>query len=161
MMVTGFDRAQALELLKKYNKEPFHIRHALTVEGVMREYAKMLGYGEDADFWALVGLMHDVDFEVYPEEHCIKAPELLKEIGMLLCYEVTRDLEMTTTMIETPLTEMEAPTLANMILTGKLIRETGLVGFERIEPALRKVVSAKHAELLDKNLGAIRGGYDF
>jgi len=73
-------REQALELLKKYNKEPFHIQHALTVEGVMKWYAQELGYGEDADFWGLCGLLHDIDFEVYPEEHCKKAPELLAEI---------------------------------------------------------------------------------
>ena len=73
-------REQALELLKKYNKEPFHIQHALTVEGVMKWYAQELGYGDDADFWGLCGLLHDIDFEVYPEEHCIKAPELLAEI---------------------------------------------------------------------------------
>ena len=73
-------RAQALALLQKYNKEPFHIQHGLTVEGVMRWYANELGYGEEADFWALCGLLHDVDFEMYPEEHCNKAPELLAEI---------------------------------------------------------------------------------
>lgn len=74
-------REQALALLQKYNKEPFHIQHALTVEGVMRWYANELGYGEEADFWALCGLLHDVDFELYPEEHCKKAPELLSEIN--------------------------------------------------------------------------------
>lgn len=74
-------REEALALLKKYNHEPFHIQHALTVEGVMRWYANELGYGENADFWALVGLLHDVDFEQWPEEHCKKAPELLAEIG--------------------------------------------------------------------------------
>ena len=74
-------REQALELLRKYNKEPFHILHALTVEGVMRWYANELGYGQDADFWALCGLLHDVDFENYPEQHCKKAPELLAEIN--------------------------------------------------------------------------------
>ena len=71
------NREAALALLKKYNSEPFHIQHALTVEGVMRWYAQELGYGEDADFWAAVGLLHDVDFEKWPEEHCQKAPELL------------------------------------------------------------------------------------
>ena len=75
------ERAAALELLKKYNTEPFHIQHALTVEGTMRWYAMELGYGEDADFWATVGLLHDVDFGTWPEEHCKKAPELLAEIG--------------------------------------------------------------------------------
>ena len=73
------DRNTALELLKKYNKEPFHILHGLTVEGTMRWYAQELGY--DPDFWGLCGLLHDVDFEMYPEEHCIKAPELLAEIN--------------------------------------------------------------------------------
>ena len=73
------DRTKAVELLKKYNKEEFHIRHAYTVEGVMRYFAKELGY--DEDFWGIVGLLHDIDFEKYPEEHCKKAPELLKEIN--------------------------------------------------------------------------------
>ena len=72
-------REQALDLLKKYNKEPFHIQHALTVEGVMRWYATE--NGEDADFWGLCGLLHDVDFELWPEEHCLKAPELLAEVN--------------------------------------------------------------------------------
>ena len=75
------ERSQALALLQKYNKEPFHIMHALTVEGVIRWYAQELGYGDDVDFWGLVGLLHDVDFEQYPDEHCKKAPELLAEIG--------------------------------------------------------------------------------
>ena len=74
-------REQALALLMKYNKEPFHILHGLTVEGVMRWYANELGYGEEADFWALCGLLHDVDFENYPDEHCKKAPELLAEVN--------------------------------------------------------------------------------
>ena len=75
------ERSAALALLRKYNAEPFHIQHGLTVEGVMRWYAQELGYGEDADFWAAVGLLHDVDFEKWPEAHCKKAPELLAEIG--------------------------------------------------------------------------------
>ena len=74
-------REQALALLMKYNKEPFHILHGLTVEGVMRWYANELGYGEKADFWAMAGLLHDVDFEMYPEEHCKKAPDLLAEVN--------------------------------------------------------------------------------
>lgn len=71
-------REDAIELLKKYNKEEFHLRHALTVEQVMRYFAKEKGY--DEEFWGIVGLLHDVDYEQYPEEHCKKAPELLKEI---------------------------------------------------------------------------------
>ena len=74
-------REQALGLLQKYNKEPFHIQHALTVEGVMAWYAKELGYADTADFWAMAGLLHDIDFEQYPDQHCIKAPELLAEIN--------------------------------------------------------------------------------
>ena len=81
-MQSALNREQALELLKRYNQEPFHIQHALTVEGVMRWYANELGYGDDADFWATVGLLHDIDFERWPEEHCQKAPELLREAGV-------------------------------------------------------------------------------
>ena len=73
------NREQALALLQKYNKEPFHIQHALTVEGVMRWFAQE--QGEDVAFWGLCGLLHDIDFEVYPEQHCQKAPELLAEVN--------------------------------------------------------------------------------
>lgn len=81
-MQSNLTREQALALLKTYNKEPFHIQHALTVEGVMRWYANELGYGDDADYWATVGLLHDIDFENWPEEHCKKAPELLRAAGV-------------------------------------------------------------------------------
>ena len=74
-------REAALAALRKYNKELFHIQHAFTVEGVMRWYANDLGYGEEADFWATVGLLHDIDFEQWPQQHCVKAPELLREAG--------------------------------------------------------------------------------
>lgn len=79
-MKTAMTRETALEALKKYNKEPFHILHALTVEGVMRWFAQDQGYGEE-DFWGIAGLLHDIDFEMYPEQHCGKAPELLREAG--------------------------------------------------------------------------------
>lgn len=75
-------REEAFTLLRKYNKEPFHIQHALTVEGVMRWYAYELGYGDESDYWAMTGLLHDIDFELYPEQHCRKAPELLREGGV-------------------------------------------------------------------------------
>ncbi len=74
-------RQAALAALQQYNHEPFHLQHALTVEGVMRHFAETLGYGEDAAFWATVGLLHDIDFEMWPEEHCLKAPELLEKAG--------------------------------------------------------------------------------
>ena len=83
-------RKEALDLLRKYNKEPFHIRHGLTVEAVMKWYAGQLGYGDDEEFWGIVGLLHDIDFEEYPEQHCVKAPELLRdneEIGRASCRE--------------------------------------------------------------------------
>ena len=76
------ERNKAFDLLKQYNKDPFHIRHALTVEAVMKWYANELGYAEDADYWGIVGLLHDIDFELYPEEHCKKAPELLRDGGV-------------------------------------------------------------------------------
>lgn len=81
-MEEHISREAALELLEKYNKDSFHIQHGLTVEGVMRWYANELGYGQDADFWAMVGLLHDIDFEEFPEQHCKKAPELLREAGV-------------------------------------------------------------------------------
>ena len=113
------DRAAALALLRKYNQESFHVRHALTVEAVMRWYAETLGYGEDAEFWAPVGLLHDVDFEQWPEEHCRKAPELLAEIGCseefvhaVCChgYGLCSDVE--------PVHEMEKVLFASDELTG-------------------------------------------
>lgn len=75
---SSITRETALALLKEHNKESFHILHGLTVEGVMRYYARELGYGDEEEYWGLVGLLHDIDFEEYPEEHCQKAPELLK-----------------------------------------------------------------------------------
>ena len=81
-MRTTIDREAAWALLRQYNQEPFHLQHALTVEGVMRWFAQELGYGEEADYWGVVGLLHDIDFEQYPEEHCIKAPELLRAGGV-------------------------------------------------------------------------------
>lgn len=99
------ERKEAVELLKKYNKEDFHLRHALTVEKVMKYFARE--NGEDIEFWGLVGLLHDVDFEQYPNEHCKKAPDLLKEInaseemvhaicshGFGICSDIEPTLEM-------------------------------------------------------------------
>jgi len=95
-------REKALELLKKFNKESFHLQHALTVEGVMKWFANALGYEKEVEYWGIVGLLHDIDFEMYPEEHCIKAPELLREAGVeegiihAVCshgYELTVDVK--------------------------------------------------------------------
>lgn len=79
-MNANITRDEALKLLQKYNKEPFHIYHGLTVEGVMKWFANELGYGDDKEFWGIVGLLHDIDFEKYPNEHCIKAPKLLEKV---------------------------------------------------------------------------------
>jgi predicted hydrolase (HD superfamily) len=112
-------RDAAFELLKKHNKDSFHIQHALTVEGVMKWYADKLGYGEDAEYWGIVGLLHDIDFEEYPDQHCIKAPELLREGGVsediihAVCshgYELTVDIK--------PEHEMEKVLYATDELTG-------------------------------------------
>ena len=95
-------REDAFTLLRKYNQDRFHIHHALTVEGVMKWFANELGYGDDAEYWGIVGLLHDIDFEQYPEEHCIKAPELLRDAGVgediihAVCshgYELTVDVK--------------------------------------------------------------------
>ena len=107
MLKSSITRTQAYDLLTKYNHEPFHIQHALTVEGVMRWYANELGHGDEVDFWGIVGLLHDIDFELYPEQHCQKAPELLREGGVSeemihaivshgygLCAQVQPELEM-------------------------------------------------------------------
>ena len=112
-------RNDAFALLKKYNKDPFHIQHALTVEAVMKWYANELGYGKDAEYWGIVGLLHDIDFELYPAEHCLKAPELLKDGGVsddiihAVCshgYGICCDVE--------PVEEMEKVLFAADELTG-------------------------------------------
>ena len=79
MRTSTISREDAYALLQKYNKEYFHIQHALTVEAVMKWYARELGYADEEEYWGIVGLLHDIDFELYPDDHCLKAPELLKE----------------------------------------------------------------------------------
>lgn len=78
-MSTNISRDMAWKILNEYNKEPFHIRHAVTVEGVMRWFAEKLGYENEIDFWGIVGMLHDLDFEMYPDEHCIKEQEIMRE----------------------------------------------------------------------------------
>ena len=118
-------REEAFTLLKKYNKDPFHIQHALTVEAVMKWYARELGYDEDEDYWGIVGLLHDIDFELYPAEHCLKAPELLREAGVsediihAVCshgYGIT--VECGVTIDVEPVHEMEKVLFAADELTG-------------------------------------------
>ena len=73
---------EAYELLKEYNSGEFHLKHGRIVGSVMRWYAEKLGYAEEADFWETVGILHDLDFEQFPEEHCIKEQELLRQHGV-------------------------------------------------------------------------------
>ncbi|QEY34784.1 HD domain-containing protein [Caproiciproducens galactitolivorans] len=81
-MDLNITREQAWNLLTKYNQDSFHLKHALTVEGTMRYFADKLGFQEDRDFWGIVGLLHDLDFERYPEEHCIRGQEIMREKGI-------------------------------------------------------------------------------
>ncbi len=119
IMKTDLSREDGIKLLKEYNKEEFHILHGLTVEGTMKWYADELGYSEDKEFWGLVGLLHDIDYEMYPDEHCIKAPELLnkanagEELIHAVCshgYGITVDIK--------PEHEMEKVLFAADELTG-------------------------------------------
>ncbi|MDR1273789.1 MAG: hydrolase [Odoribacteraceae bacterium] len=112
-------RDEAWALLTRYNQEAFHLRHARVVEGVMRYFALSLGYEGEADFWALVGLLHDLDFERYPEEHCVRQQQIMRENGVderLIRatashgYGITVDIE--------PLHEMERVLYAVDELTG-------------------------------------------
>ena len=113
------NREKAFDLLKKYNEDRFHILHALTLEGVLRWYAKELGYGDDVDYWARVGLLHDIDYGLHPDAHLQKAPEMLREAGISeemiysICshgYGICSDVE--------PVHEMEKVLFAVDELTG-------------------------------------------
>lgn len=112
-------REEAWELLTEYNQDPFHLKHAQIVEGVMRYFARELGYGEEADFWGLVGLLHDLDFERYPEQHCIKEEEILRQRGLeerLIHAVVSRGYAITVDVA--PEHEMEKVLYATDELTG-------------------------------------------
>lgn len=168
-MKEHISRDKAYELLKKYNKDSFHLQHALTVEGVMKWYANELGYGEDAEYWGIVGLLHDIDFEQYPEEHCIKAPELLREGGVgediihAVCshgYGITVDIK--------PEHEMEkvlyaADELTGLIWAAALMRPSRSVQDMELKSVRKKYKSANFAagcsrEVIEK--GAEMLGWD-
>ena len=127
-------REEAFTLLKKYNQDPFHIQHALTVEAVMRWYAKELGYADEAEYWGIVGLLHDIDFELYPDEHCLVAPRLLREGGVdedvihAVCshgYGITTETGVTVDVV--PEREMEKVLFAADELTGLIGEMTDTV----------------------------------
>ncbi len=144
-------RDKAYSLLIKYNKKPFHLQHALTVEGVMKWYATELGYGDEAEYWGIVGLLHDIDFEMYPDEHCIKAPELLREGGVgediihAVCshgYDITVDIK--------PEHQMEkvlyaADELTGLIWAAALMRPSKSVQDMEVKSVKKKYKSANFA----------------
>lgn len=167
--VTTLKREEALELLKKYNKDPFHIRHGLTVEGVMRWFANELGYGDEEEFWGQVGLLHDIDFEMWPDEHCKKAPELLMEGGAnedmihAVCshgYGLCSDVE--------PTHEMEkvlfaADELTGLIWAGALMRPSKSTLDMEVSSVKKKFKDKHFAAGCDREVireGAERLGWD-
>ena len=169
MRKSNLTREEALELLKKYNKEPFHIQHALTVEGVMRWYAKELGYGDEEEYWGITGLLHDIDFELYPEQHCVKAPELLKEGGVAddmiysICshgYGICSDVE--------PKEEMEkvlfaADELTGLIWSAALMRPSKSVMDMEVKSLKKKFKDKRFAAGCSREVisaGAERLGWD-
>ncbi len=168
MRESRLSREQALTLLKKYNQEPFHLRHALTVEGVMRWYANALGYADEQEYWGIVGLLHDIDFEQYPEQHCQKAPELLAAGGVgenmirAVCshgYGICCDVE--------PQHEMEkvlfaADELTGLIWSAALMRPSKSVADMELSSLKKKVKDKKFAAGCSRdviNTGAERLGW--
>ena len=169
MRESKITRDEAFELLKKYNKDPFHIRHALTVEGVMRWYANELGHSDEADYWATVGLLHDIDFELYPEQHCQKAPELLAAGGVgedmihAICshgYGICCDVE--------PQEEMEkvlfaADELTGLIWSAALMRPSRSVQDMELKSLKKKYKDKKFAAGCSRDViqtGAERLGWE-
>ena len=130
------DRAQAWALLTEFNQDPFHLHHARTVEGVMRYFAQELGYGDEVDFWGVVGLLHDLDFERYPDQHCIRSQEIMRERGLderLIHATASHGYGITVDIV--PEHEMEKVLFATDELTGligaaALMRPTGISDME-------------------------------
>ena len=168
-MKSNLTREEAYTLLRKYNKEAFHIQHALTVEGVLRWFAKDLGYGGDEEYWAMTGLLLDIDFELYPEEHCKKAPELLKDGGVgedmiySICshgYEICCDVE--------PKHEMEkvlfaADELTGLIWSAALMRPSKSVMDMELKSLKKKFKDKRFAAGCSRDiikLGAVRLGWE-
>lgn len=169
MHKSNLTRGQALTLLERYNKEPFHIQHGLTVEGVMGYYAEILGYGQETDYWRQVGLLHDIDFELYPQEHCKRAPELLRSAGVgedmiySICshgYGICCDLE--------PKEEMQkvlfaADELTGLIWSAALMRPSKSVMDMELSSLKKKFKDKKFAAGCSRDVirqGAERLGWD-
>jgi predicted hydrolase (HD superfamily) len=149
-------RNEALTLLKKYNEDIFHVKHGLTVEGTMRYFATQLG--EDPEYWGMVGLLHDIDFEVYPEEHCVKAPELLAEAGFDsdfihavvshgygLCVDVKPELKMEKILFATD-------ELTGLIGAAALMRPSGSTKDMEVSSVKKKFKDKKFAAGCDRDV---------
>ena len=162
-------REEAWSLLTEYNKEPFHLQHGETVEGVMRYFAKEQGYGDEIAFWGNVGLLHDLDFELYPDEHCIKCQEIMKERGIdektiravaSHGYGICCDIE--------PVHEMEKILFATDELTGligaaALMRPSKSVQDMELKSVKKKFKDKAFAAGCDRNIirtGAERLGWE-
>jgi len=148
---SNLTREQAWELLRKHNQDPFHLRHALTVEGVMRWYARELGFGEEEDFWGIAGLLHDIDFEKYPQEHCLRAPELLREGGadealihavVSHGYDIVGDIQPAHTMEKVLYATDE---LTGLIWAAAIIRPSKSVQDLEVKSVIKKYKSANFA----------------
>lgn len=142
---------EAFELLKEYNTGEFHLNHGKIVGGVMRWFASDLGYGDEADFWEVVGILHDLDFEQYPDNHCIKEQEILKEKGVdeRLIHAVASHGYMLTVDIK-PEHEMEKVLYAADELTGligavALMRPSKSVSDLELKSVKKKYKSANFA----------------
>ena len=167
-MISQITRDEALNLLKTYNKEPFHILHGLTVEGVMRWYARELGYGDEEDFWGICGLLHDIDFELYPEQHCVKAQEMLRDKdidesvihavishGYGICIDVEPELFMEKVLFATD-------ELTGLIGAVALMRPTGISDME-VKSVKKKFKDKKFAAGCSRDVilrGAEMCGWD-
>lgn len=147
----------ALNLLMKYNTDTFHLRHALTVKEVMASFARELGYEDEADFWAMAGLLHDVDYEQFPEEHCKKAPELLAEIdapdaltraivshGFGICVDVEPEHTMEKVLYATD-------ELTGLIYAYAIMRPSGSVQDMKLKSLKKKFKDKKFAAGVDRD----------
>ncbi len=169
MHKSNLTREQAFELLKKYNKDPFHIRHSLTVEGVMAWYANELGFSDEVDYWSQCGLLHDIDFENWPEEHCRKAPELLVAGGCAddmvhtICshgYGLCTDIE-PTELMEKVL--FAADELTGLIWSASLMRPSRSVQDMEVKSVKKKFKDRKFAAGCSRDViitGAERLGWE-
>jgi predicted hydrolase (HD superfamily) len=170
MMQSALTRDQGWELLTQYNKDPFHLQHALTMEGIMKWYAREMGYAEEVEFWGLAGLLHDIDFEQYPEQHCIKAPELLRSGGVeeALIHAVCSHGYGLTAVDAEPEHEMEkvlfaADELSGLIWAAAIIRPSKSVMDMEVKSVKKKYKSLNFAagcsrEVIEK--GAALLGWD-